>query len=223
MFVGHVALSLAAKRATPRTSLAVLVAAAQFADLLWPILLLLGVEHVRIAPGDTAFTPLDFVSYPWSHSLLLLIGWGLVFALACRAAVNRGRAFGIIAGLVVSHWILDAVTHRPDLPLYPGGGPKIGLGLWNSVPTTLVLELAMFGAGLWIYLQTTRALDAAGRWGLAVLVGLLLLAYIANLFVVPPSVPALAMTAIIGAALIIVLTWWADRHRASRQVSPQSV
>src|SRR5215471_18702837 len=126
MFIGHFALGFAAKRAAPRTSLVLLFAAAQFADLLWPLLVAVGIEQVRIEPGNTAFTPLDFVSYPYSHSLALLAVWGVVFTLVF------GRNFAILAGLVVSHWVLDWITHRPDMPLYPGSA-KYGLGLWNSI------------------------------------------------------------------------------------------
>ena len=84
MFIGHFALGFAAKRAVPRVSLAVLLVAALFADVLWPVLVLLGVETVRIVPGYTVVTPLEFVSYPWSHSLLLLAGWGVVIGAAYR-------------------------------------------------------------------------------------------------------------------------------------------
>ena len=164
MFLGHLALGLAAKRVTPRVSLAVLFAAAQLADLLWPVLLAVGLEQVRIDPGNTAFTPLDFVSYPYSHSLLLLVVWGITFGWLYRLVTGDGRAFLVIAALVVSHWVLDFVTHRPDMPLYPGG-PKLGLGLWNSVPGTMAVELTMYAAGLWVYFRATRARDrpAAGH------------------------------------------------------------
>src|SRR5678816_2818941 len=129
MFIGHFAVGFAAKRVAPRLSLAALFAAVVLADIIWPVLVALGLEHVRIDPGNTAFTPLDFVSYPYSHSLILLAVWGLVLGLACRAFVRGGRVVPIIAGLVVSHWFLDFITHRPDMPIYPGG-PRLGLGLW---------------------------------------------------------------------------------------------
>src|SRR5215813_8438016 len=120
MFIGHFALGLAAKRATPRVSLAVLFAAAQLADVLWPIFVAVGLEQVRIDPGNTLVTPLDFVSYPWSHSLAMLLVWGAAFGWLVAVGARR-EAFVVIAALVVSHWVLDYVTHRPDMPLYPGG------------------------------------------------------------------------------------------------------
>ena len=158
MFIGHFAVGFAAKRAAPRLSLAVLFAAAQFADLLWPVLVALGIEQVRIQPGITAFTPLDFISYPYSHSLLFLCLWGLVFGAICAGVVRDRRVWLVVFALVVSHWVLDWITHRPDMPLYPGSA-KVGLGLWNSVPATIVVEVTMFILGVWIYARSTRARD----------------------------------------------------------------
>src|SRR5215831_26995 len=132
MFIGHFALGFAAKRAVPTTSLAALFAAAQFADILWPVLIATGLEQVRITPGDTAFTPLTFVSYPWSHSLAMLAVWGTLLGLAFRRGPDGPRQWWLIAALVVSHWCLDWIAHRPDMPLYPHGA-GVGLGLWNSV------------------------------------------------------------------------------------------
>ena len=231
MFVGHLALGFAAKRATPRVSLAVLLTASQLADVLWPLFLALGLEQVRIDPGNTAFTPLDFVSYPYSHSLVTLIVWGLAFAAIYRAATGRngppplrfgearrslgegGRVFLVLAALVVSHWVLDWITHRPDMPIYPGGA-KYGLGLWNSVPMTMAVEGVMFAAGVWIYLQCTRPRDRIGRWGLVSLLALLVVVYVASATSgPPPSVNAIIVGASIGAAIMTVWSWWADAHR----------
>lgn len=215
MFLGHLALGLAAKRATPHVSLALLILGCQLADVLWPVFLALGLEEVRIDPGSTAFTPLDFVSYPYSHSLLLLVAWGTAFALVCRFLVGGRGVLAVTAALVVSHWVLDVVTHGPDLPVYPGG-PKVGLGLWNSIPWTLVVELTMYAVGVWIYLRATRARDSIGRWAFASLVAFLLVAYLANLAGAPPSVPALYITAIIASVVLTFWSWWADSHRTQR-------
>jgi hypothetical protein len=212
MFIGHFALGFAAKRATPRVSLAVLFAAALFADILWPVLVATGIEQVRIEPGNTVVTPLDFVSYPYSHSLALLIVWGVLFAWIVGARSHRG-AFGLIVALVVSHWVLDYVTHRPDMPLYPGG-PKFGLGLWNSRIGTIAVEVPMYLAGLWMYLSATRPRDAIGRWALALMgVTLLLLYLVDQTGPPPPSVQALWILAIAGSAVFLPWSWWADRHR----------
>src|SRR5260221_8071691 len=177
MFIGHIALALAAKRATPRVSLATLLLAAQWADVLWPVFLALGIEHVRIQPGNTAFTPLDFVSYPYSHSLAALIVWGVLFGVVYRAIAGGRQTLWLLAALVVSHWVLDYVTHRPDMPFYPGS-VEVGLGLWNSIPATIAVEGGMFAAGLTVYLRATRARDRIGQWGFLALIAVLVLIYL---------------------------------------------
>lgn len=213
MFLGHLAVGFAAKRVTPRTSLAMLVLAAQWADILWPVFLALGLEQVRIDPGNTAMTPLDFVSYPYSHSLVMLVVWGLVVGALYRAIAGGRRTVWVLASLVVSHWVLDYVTHRPDMPLYPGGA-KYGLELWRSIPATVVVESVMFAAGVWIYLKSTRPRDAIGRWAVVALLAILVVAYAANILAgAPPSVTGLWIGALAGAAVIIALAWWADAHR----------
>src|SRR5262245_9876665 len=214
MFVGHLALGFAAKRATPRVNLAVLLTASQIADILWPVFVALGIEQVRIDPGNTAFTPLDFISYPWSHSLVMLVVWGVVFGAIYRFATGRnGRVFAILAALVGSHWVLDWITHRPDMPLYPGGA-KYGLGLWNDVRMTLIVEGIMWAAGISIYVRTTRARDAAGRWGVAGLVALLSLVFFGDApSTAPPSINVLVIMAIVAILVMTAWSWWADHHR----------
>src|SRR6266850_442550 len=212
MFIGHFALGFAAKRVAPRLSLAVLFAAAQFADLLWPFLVALGIEQVRIDPGATAFTPLDFISYPYSHSLLFLCIWGVIFGAMCAGVVRDRRMLPWIFALVVSHWVLDWITHRPDMPLYPGSA-KFGLGLWNSVPGTIAVEVLMFAAGVWAYIRSTRARDRVGRRAFAAFVGFLIAAYAAGLGPPPPTVTALVVTAIAGAGVLMLWALWFDRHR----------
>jgi len=213
MFIGHFALGFAAKRASPRTSLALLFAAAQFADLLWPVLVAIGLEQVRIDPGNTAFTPLEFVSYPYSHSLVMLVVWGVVLAAMAGVVSGFGRTSVVIALLVVSHWLLDWITHRPDMPLYPGGA-RYGLGLWNSVPATIAIEAALFAAGVWIYAKSTRARDAVGRWSFIAFVVALAVIYAGNVLGgPPPSVTALWIVAILGGVLLTGWSFWFDRHR----------
>jgi len=212
MFIGHFALGFAAKRAAPRLSLAILFAAAQLADVIWPLLVAAGIEQVRIQPGITAFTPLDFISYPYSHSLLALVIWGLLFGGICAVVVRDRRVLLVVAALVVSHWVLDWITHRPDMPFYPGSA-KVGLGLWNSVPGTVAVEVAMLTVGVWMYAQATRPRDKTGRRAFAAFVVFLLAAYFGSMGPPPPSITALVVAAIAGAAVIFVWAWWFDRHR----------
>src|SRR5712692_4508408 len=162
MFTGHFGVALAAKKAAPRSSLGTLILAAQFIDLLWPIFLLPGLEHVRIAPGITKVSPFDFYDYPISHSLLMVVVWSVVLGGLYYAFRRYRRGPCIITLAVLSHWVLDFIVHRPDLPLWPRG-PRVGLGLWNSWPASIAVEVLFFGAGLLIYLGTTRANDNIGR------------------------------------------------------------
>ena len=217
MFIGHFALGFAAKRAVPRVSLAALLLAAMFADVLWPVLVLLGIEQVRIVPGHTVVTPLEFVSYPWSHSLLLLVGWGVVIGAAYRGIFGGRRSFVVLAALVVSHWVLDWISHAPDMPIYPGG-PVFGLVLWNSRPGTMVVELLLFTAGLFLYTQATRARDAVGQWAFLSLAALLCIVYVADALsgMPPPSVTAICRVAIAASVIFPAWAWWADRHREVR-------
>lgn len=213
MFIGHLALAFGAKKVTPRVSLAVLALAAQWADTIWPMFVAVGIEEVRIDPGNTAFTPLDFVSYPYSHSLVTLLAWGVVVGLVYRGVAGGRRSFWMLSALVVSHWLLDFVSHRADMPLYPGG-PKYGLALWNSIPATIAVEAAIFAIGVRLYAQATRPRDGIGRWGFVAFVGVLVFFYAANLVGgAPPTVTYIWSGAIVGAAVLTALAWWIDRHR----------
>jgi len=215
MFLGHFGVALAAKRAAPKTSLGTLVLAAQFADLLWPIFLLLGWERVRIAPGITRVTPLDFVSYPWSHSLAAQVAWGAALGAVYFALRRDGPASVVIAACVPSHWLLDYIVHRPDMPLVPGG-PRYGLGLWNSLPLTLAVELAIYGTGLLIYLKERRAADRTGKFALWSLVVFLVAVYLVSTFgPPPPNMHVLAYTAL-GIWLLVPWAGWADGHHMPR-------
>jgi len=215
VFIGHYAVAFAAKRAAPAISLGTLFLAVQLADLVWPVLVLAGVERFEIRPGITAFTPLDFVHYPWSHSLAAMLGWGVALGVGyVLVRKARWRDAMLLAALVVSHWVLDFVTHRPDMPLAPGDSTKVGLGLWNSVPATLVVEGALFAACVWFYARSTRALDRTGKWTLWSLVAFLSVVYVANAMGPPP--PSVAAVAWSANLLWLVVAWgyWIDRHRS---------
>ena len=215
MFLGHFAVGFAAKRVAPRASLGTLFAAAQLADLLWPLLILAHAEHVLVRPGATAATPLVFVSYPYSHSLAALAVWAALFAGGYAIVRRNGWAAPLaIFAAVLSHWLLDWVMHVPDLPLTLTGPARLGLGLWRSLPVTLALELAIFAAGIALYVRGTTPRDRIGRIGLAALLGFLLLVYLASIFgPPPPSDRAIAWS---GLATWLLVLWgaWVDRHRA---------
>ncbi|MBI2744633.1 MAG: metal-dependent hydrolase [Burkholderiales bacterium] len=213
MFIGHFAIGFAAKTAAPRVSLGTLFLAAQFIDLLWPTFLLMGLERVRIEPGATAVTPLIFEHYPWSHSLLAVLGWAALLA-GLHFLLRRDRRSAlIVAGLVLSHWLLDLLVHRPDLPLWPWGGSVLGLRLWSSLVLTLALEVPLFMLGVWLYSRSTRALDGAGRWGLVGLVLFLFVVYAGNVLGSPP--PSVEAIAWIGQLQWLLVLWgyWVDWHR----------
>jgi hypothetical protein len=213
MFIGHYAVALAAKRATPEISLGTLFLACQLVDGVWPAFLLLGIEQVEIRPGDTAFTPLAFVHYPWTHSLLMCAVWAAALGAAYRLVRPDTRAAIVVGIVVLSHWLLDAIVHRPDLPLVPGGDARIGLGLWNSIPGTLIAEGALFAAALVLYLRFTRARDRTGIVAFWALISFLVVAYLGAAFgPPPPSVQALAWTGLAG-WLFVAWGYWMDRHR----------
>lgn len=216
MFIGHFAVAFAAKKVAPKVSLGTLVLAAAFLDVVWPVLVLLGIERFRIVPGFTANNPFDFVYYPWSHSLLMTIVWSLLIALG-YFGLNRDRAGAVWVGiLVASHWVLDFVSHRPDMPLYPGGAEKLGLNLWRSVPATFAVEGLMFAAGIALYVRATKSRDRIGTIAWWAMVGVLLALYIPGPWSSPPpSQNAVAILGIIALAIFGPLAYWIDRHRVS--------
>ncbi len=211
MFLGHFALAMAAKKMAPTASLGTLVLSAQFADCLWPVLLLLGLEQVRIVPGITRVTPLDFISYPISHSLLLQLVWGFLLGGTYFFWRRDLRTALVIGALLPTHWLLDYLAHRPDMPLYPGG-PKVGLGMWNSLPLTLLVEFGLFLIGLLVYLKVTRS-KGRGSYGFWSFVLFLAVVYAASLLGPPP--PNVHIVALGGLALWLTIPWtaWADHQR----------
>lgn len=217
MFIGHYAVAFAAKKVAPQTSLGTLFLAVQLADQLWPVLLLLSIEHAAITPGITVVTPLDLYDYPISHSLAGMLFWSAGFG-GLYYAIRKYKTGALItAACVFSHWILDFITHRPDMPLGFGSGTKVGLGLWNSLAGTLVVETAIFAVGIWLYVQSTAAKDRIGVYSFWGLVGFFVILYLANIFGPPP--PDINTVAIGSNAgwLLVLWAYWIDKHRSTLQ------
>jgi len=216
VFIGHYALAFASKRVDTRPSLAWTFAACQLPDLLWPILSLVGIEHFRIAPGDTAFTPLAFDYYPWSHSLLMVVVWSVALGVLYLWRSGDRRGAWVIGALVTSHWVLDFLTHRADLPLSLSLERRVGLGLWNSIPATLAVEGLLFAGGVWLYLRSTTARDRVGRLGLWALVTFLVVVYAANIVSPPPPGTTAVSVSALALWLLLPAAGWIDRHRVPR-------
>jgi hypothetical protein len=194
MFAGHYGVSFLVKKAEPTLPLWSLFLAAQFLDVLWAVFVLLGIEHYRIVPGITASLPLDLYYIPYTHSLVAAVGWSAVVFAVCRWGIPVSRfrsslsAF-FLALAVFSHWVLDLVVHRPDLPLYDNAH-KVGFELWNHPLTALALESALFFGAMWLYLRSTTATSFAGKYGM-IFFGVAILAVHCLLFWGPlPSSPA---------------------------------
>jgi len=215
MFIGHLAVGLAAKPLAPRVPLPVLLLAPNVADVVFPVLVAAGVEHARIEPGHMAASPLVLESMPWSHSLVTLVGWAALSATLYFLWRKDSRGAWVVAGLVLSHWLLDWITHEPDLPLYPGGD-RYGLGLWNSLPATIAVELVMLAIGVWLYTRATSGTGGWGRLGWAALVVFLLVAYAAAEFGPPPtSIDAIPVVMLAMVTLITLWAWAVDRQRVN--------
>jgi membrane-bound metal-dependent hydrolase YbcI (DUF457 family) len=215
MFIGHFGLSLGAKKIAPQVSLGTMFIATQFVDILWPFLLVADVEHVKITPGFTEMNAFEFIHYPYTHSLLMGLVWGAVVG-GIYYLIKKDLRGTLVVGLgVVSHWFLDAIVHVADLPLTPFGETKVGLGMWNHVSITLILEGTIFFTGLYFYMTSTRAKNRIGRWGLWSLVTLLVLFTVSGFFTPPPTGPLLNMfisfTTLM--AIIVGLAYWVDANR----------
>jgi len=216
MFIGHFGLAFAAKRVAPAVSVGTTIFAAEFLDALWPLFVMTGIERLEIVPGITRMTPLDFVHYPWSHSLAMALLWSFVFGGSYWLLRRNARGALVLGALVASHWFLDWLVHRPDLPLHPGATAKYGLGLWNHPAPELALEAAVFAGGIYSYVRATRARDRIGAYAFWALVALLAIAYLGAAFgPPPPSAQAVAASGLI-AYVVVAWGWWIDRHREAR-------
>lgn len=213
MFLGHFGAGFAAKKIDKTASLGTYLMAAQWIDLIWPIFLLLGIERAVINPGVSEVTPLEFVYYPFSHSLFGVIVWAVVFGSVYFMIKKKFKTALILGLLVISHWLLDLLVHIPDLPIFPGESVKVGFGLWNSFAVTLLLEVLILGLGVFLYYRATKAKNKVGTYSLIVLIIFLIGIYILNLIGPPP--PSVEAIAYVGNAQWLFVLWgyWIDRNR----------
>jgi hypothetical protein len=215
MFIGHFGIGLAAKKPAKSISLGTLFLASQWLDLIWPLLVILNIERVEINPGDTIMTPLNFIDYPYSHSLVYVLGWSILIGIVYFLIKKNKRNALIVGLLVLSHWILDLFVHRPDLPILPAG-PYVGFGLWNIPVIAVILELAIYISGIWLYASVTKAKDKIGKYALWSLVIFLAVIHIVNLTGPPP--PDVKAIGYAGLAMWLIVIWayWADKHREAK-------
>jgi FtsH-binding integral membrane protein len=214
MFIGHFGVGMAAKKVDPSISLGTVFLAAQFLDLLWPTLLLLDLEHVVIEPGISKVTPLNFIDYPISHSLMFVLGWALLFGVVYFLLTRKRKGAILLGCLVVSHWVLDLIVHIPDLPIYPGNSAKLGLGLWNSVLFTILIEGAIFLSGILLYAKAKRDANQRVSWWFWSLIIFFMVIHTMNLLgPPPPDVQAIAWAGQLQ-WLLIIWGWWADKKSA---------
>ncbi len=213
MFVGHYGPSFAAKALKKSIPIWVLFVAVQLLDVFWSIFVLLGIEKVRIVPGITATNPLDLYYMPYTHSLdgalLWSVGAGIVYYLLRRK--DGLAAAALVGGAVFSHWVLDVLVHRPDMPLYDDSA-KIGLGLWTVF--AFVLEIAVLFGGMYLYLRSTKPVTPIGRYGMPIF-GFAMLVLQAFLFFGPPpsSATGAAITALGSYFGLAGIAWWLEKKR----------
>jgi hypothetical protein len=225
MFLGHYGIALALKRAEPKLSLGTLFLGAQLLDLLWGVFLLLGWERARITPGYTAVTPLEFLEYPISHSLIGALSWSLVAAAVyyswpTRDTTRHWQAAALVGIAVFSHFPLDVLTHVPDLPLAGTDSTKLGLGLWNYPVATILAELVFLGVGLAIYAAYRSHRHPVRVFRVGVLMLVLIGTYFASLFgPVPPDIVTVAISDIGFVLVVAVLAAWADRRATPEELA----
>jgi hypothetical protein len=204
MGIGHIAVGLASKRWAPRASLGWLVAAPVFVDILWSIFILLGVERARIVPGITKSMPLDLQYVGVSHSLVTVLGWALLFALGYYALHRDARAAVVLYIGVFSHFVLDWISHGPDMPILPSG-PRVGLGLWNYPIPAVTVEAVMLLGGVLLYLRTVSGRSKGATATLWAICAFLLATNVGAYFGPPP--PSVTPMALMNLSVLLVV--WA--------------
>ena len=220
MFIGHYAPAFIAATSRKLPRLGALFVAAQLVDIAFFSFLILGVEHLRLVPHATVMNAMDLYDMPWTHSLVGAIGWGVAFAVAIRLLRGSWTAGAIGGAVVVSHWLIDLLVHRPDLTL-AGTPPKLGLGLWNHPWIEVPLELGFAFGGLWFFVSRTRATGASGKWSPLILAAAMAVFQAINWLTpqpdaVAPAPPATGWLGLFAYGALAALAWWVARTRTLR-------
>ena len=216
MLVGHFAAAFVAKRVEPKLSVGTLVLATMFADVLWCFFLMAGIEHVRFKAGIGAENYIESADIAISHSLLMTAVWGIGFAALYFWKRRDSRAAFVLFAAVVSHWLLDLVAHKPFMPLAPGVPTYLGLGLWTSVPGTLIIEGGFWLIAVIVYSRATHARTRLGVYALWVIVILLLVPLYGNIAGPPPDPRVMPITSLIFFALVVGWAYWINRLRPAK-------
>jgi hypothetical protein len=217
MLVGHFAIGLLGKRAAPAVSIGTLTLASMLADMLGFVFILTGLEHWRVVPGGRGIDSMELYDIALSHSLVMNIVWGVLFAALYRWRRRDNGGAVIVFATVASHWVLDWISHKPDMPLAPGTTQVYGLGLWTSLLWTVVIEGGLWLLALVIYLRMTRAKNRAGIYLFWAVVALLTLSWISNVMASAPpaaqSPTSGSIVALVFFALMIAWAFWMNRLR----------
>jgi hypothetical protein len=212
MFIGHFAPALIAAARPRAAGLGTLFVAAQLVDIGFAVLLVPGIEAMRIVPGITAMNPMDLHHMPYTHSLLGTLVWAALFGAIVWLATKRKEAAIGAALVVASHWFVDLLVHIPDLTLY-GAPPKLGFGLWNHPLVAMPLEILLIGGAFLYYMRRTEA--PRGDRRLWVLAGVLAFAQAVDWF--GPKEPAYSLavpaTMLFAYALLAGTAAWAGANR----------
>jgi hypothetical protein len=224
MFIGHYAVGFALKKVEPRLSLGLLIFGATMVDILFGIFLFVGLEHAKIVPGASVVSPFEFYDYPISHSAVGATAWAAIGFLAywqwpSDNHASRKRPALIFAAAIFSHYVLDVISHTPDMPLAGNNTFKLGFSLWNSIAATMVVEVGLFLSGVILYQRMTRNTSTAGKYGLASTVVILMVFYIAGIFgPPPPNMATVGIMITVGQLAFVALAFWIDRKRTMKQL-----
>lgn len=223
MFIGHYGIGLALKKVEPRLSLGLLIFGAIMLDILFGLFLLAGVEHAKIIPGATVVSPFEFYDYPLSHSELGAVMWATAVFLAYWLwpkgdRTQRKRPAFILSVAIFSHFILDVISHRPDMTISGNNSSILGLSLWNSLAGTMIVELGLLFIGSALYMSATYSVSSSGKYGFALMILILMVLYIGNIFgPPPPDMISVAVTITAGQLALVALAFWVDRNRITNR------